>query len=160
MSQYTQIPPHSHQPPVTVWRWAADLDQLATDIDAGRARGSLGPDGRPILPAACRALAASFRVNALVGVLLLDGVPAMEEGWALPPHPVQVAQDNGESRSADCPDAVVVPAVADFDEAVTLFYEALDRAARACGRGARTHEPCAPCASWADRHLAMRLPVR
>lgn len=159
MSRYTQIPPHSHQPPATVWRWAADLDQLATDIEAGRTRGSLDPDGRPVLPAAYRALAASFRVNAFVGVLLLDGVPVMEEGWALPPHPVRVGRDKAESRSGDCLDVVAVPVVTDFDEAVTLFYEALDRVARACSHGARAHEPCAPCAGWADRHLATRLPV-
>ncbi|MEV6421762.1 hypothetical protein [Streptomyces sp. NPDC051662] len=158
MSHYTQIPPHGHQPPVTVWRWAADLDQLATDIEAGRARGSLDPNGRPILPANYRALAASFRVNALIGVLLLDGVPVVEEGWALPPHPVRVAQGSAQFSSGHCPDAVAVPAVA--DEAVSSFYEALDHVARDCRRGAGLLEPCAPCTRWADRHLAMHLPVR
>ncbi|MFG3429596.1 hypothetical protein [Streptomyces californicus] len=161
MSRYSQLPPHSHQAPATVWRWAADLDRTARDIQSGRARGARGPDGRPVLPSACRDLAAALRVNALIGALLLDGVPAMEEGWALAPHPVRVAQGDTPSRAGGCPGpVVVVPALADFDAAVTRLYEELDRAARSCGRGARAHELCAPCTGWAEQHLAMRLPVR
>lgn len=160
MSRYSQLPPDRLQAPATVWQWAADLDKTAQYIQCGRIPGACGPDGRPFLPSTYRDLAATLRVNALTGALLLDGVPVMEEGWALAPHPVRVAQREAPSHAGDCPHPVTIPPLADFDTAVMRLYEELDRAARSCRRGSQAPELCAPCTDWAERHLARWLPVR
>jgi hypothetical protein len=168
LSRYTQIPSDGQPAPATVWQWAAELDQLADDIEAGRARAAVNDGGRPFGPAEHRSLASSFRINALISVLTIDGVPSMQEGWALPPHPVRVAQVHKDFGLGNCPAAATFPPLAALEEAVEAFYEALDRTVRGCRRGsensssqlARTHEPCLECARWADQYLAVRATAR
>ncbi|GLF98205.1 hypothetical protein [Streptomyces yaizuensis] len=154
MSLYAQIPPHTGRSPAAVWQWAADFDQLAAGADDG--------GGQRDLPE-YRTLAAVLRVSALVDVLVLDGVPVMEEGWVLTPHPLRLVQDGADARAGRCPGAVLFPPDCGFAEAVEAFYRALGRAVRGCrpgpGASPSAQGPCAPCARWADHYLAVRVAV-
>ncbi|MER0476952.1 hypothetical protein ABR737_01035 [Streptomyces sp. Edi2] len=167
MSRYTQIPQPHVPAPSTAWQWAADFDQTADDIEAGQTQPALDYSGRPFRPADHRSLAAALRVNALIGVLTIDGVPAMGEGWALSPHPVRVTQQGNSFGFGDCPAAVEFPLLSSLDEAVPAFYRALARTVRGCrfgeknpfGSPAWTHTPCQPCSQWADQYLAELIPA-
>jgi hypothetical protein len=166
LSRYRQIPADGQTAPATAWQWAAELDQRAGDIEAGRAPAATY-DGRPFGPAEHRSLASSVRINALIGVLAIDGVPSMEEGWALPPHPERLAQADKDVGHGDGPAAVTFLPLPALDDAVGVFYEALDRIVRGCRRGPEnppgqpepTHEPCLDCTRWADQYLAVRAPA-
>ncbi|MFI1765212.1 hypothetical protein ACH41H_24575 [Streptomyces sp. NPDC020800] len=168
MSRYAQLPPDFPQPPTVLWPLAAELDQLAREVEGGQGTAPSAPQGRQILADAHRELARQVRVCAIAGVLAIDGVPSMPEGWVLAPHPLKIRQHGVDDGAEACTAAVHFPADRDLDASVEEFYRVLDAVVRSCPRGSSflpgqaglTGTPCVPCARWAYRHLAATSVVR
>ncbi|MFE6272263.1 hypothetical protein ACFVQ9_26120 [Streptomyces goshikiensis] len=168
MSRYAQLPPDFPQSPTALWPLAAELDQLARETEGGQHPAPSAPKGRQILADEHRDLARQVRVCAIAGVLAIDGVPSMMEGWVLAPHPLKIRQHGVDDGAEACTAAVYFPADRDLDASVEEFYRALDAVVRSCPRGSSSlpaptglaSTSCIPCARWAYRHLASASAVR
>ncbi|MFK0047901.1 hypothetical protein ACIQU4_28205 [Streptomyces sp. NPDC090741] len=162
MYRYAQLPPDFLQTPVALWPVAAELDQLAREAEGGQGQALSTPEGRKLLAGQHRELARQVRVCAIAGVLAIDEVPSMSEGWVLAPHPLKIRQHGVDDGVEACVAAVHFPADRDLDASVEEFYRALDAVVRSCPRGSSPRprpagfagSSCVPCTRWADRHLA------
>lgn len=156
MSSYGNRPDPHHEAPLTLWAWAAELDRLGTN--AGNA-----PGRHRFVPDHYFATARQFRNGALTGALMLDGVPAMWEGFILAPHILHLSESDGNLQLAasDEPEGSTVPLSDTLEEAMASLYPALADALTGCtfgearrfGPALRSGRSCARCRAWGVAHL-------
>lgn len=156
MSPYGNRPDPHHEPPLTLWAWAAEMDRLGGNAESPAGR-------RHFAPSHYFATARQFRNGALTGALKLDGVPAMWEGFVLAPHILHLSESDGALQLSASDELVGrrIPLGETLDETMAALYPALARAIADCTFGAarrsgpalRTDHPCAPCRAWGSTHL-------
>ncbi|HBF80491.1 MAG TPA: hypothetical protein DD420_11365 [Streptomyces sp.] len=156
MSPYGNRPDPHHEPPLTLWAWAAEFDRLGSNAEHLPDRNHFAPDHY-------FATARQFRNSALTGALKLDGVPAMWEGIVLAPHCLHLSEREGTLRltASNELEGRRVPLGETLEGAMAVLYPALERAVADCTFGAarrsgpalRTGHPCARCRAWGSEHL-------
>lgn len=156
MSPYGNRPDPHHEAPLTLWAWAAELDRLGKNAE------NL-PGRRQFTPERYFATAREFRNSALTGALMLDGVPAMWQGFVLAPHILRLSESDGvlQVAASDERDGTTVALGATLEETMAVLYPVLERAISDCTFGAprisgpslRTGEPCQKCQAWGTQHL-------
>ncbi|MFM9452365.1 hypothetical protein [Streptomyces europaeiscabiei] len=153
MSLWTAAPDASHQAPTTLWAWADEFDRLAGN--AVNAPPSLPPaPWRNASAAGCRQHSALYRTDAIVGALMLDGLPVTwgSPGQITAPHPLTVRADE-QSVSVLRDDSLLTatPLASGLDETVAGLYDGIASLLTVAGE-----EPnlCKACARWvAERNL-------
>lgn len=156
MSPYGNRPDPHHEPPLTLWAWAAELDRLGGNAERPARR-------HHFTPSHYFATARQFRNGALTGALKLDGVPAMWEGFVLAPHILHLSESDGalQLTASDELEGRRIPLGETLEETLGALYPELARALAHCTFGAarrsgpalRTDHPCAPCRTWGAKYL-------
>jgi hypothetical protein len=154
MSLWIAVPDARHQAPTTLWAWADEFDRLAEN--AVSAPRSLRPaPWRNASAAGCRQYSALYRTDALVGALMLDGLPVKwgNSGQIAAPHPLTLRVDEQSVRVRRDDSLLMTTALAPgLDETVAGLYDGITSLLTVAGE-----EPnlCKACARWVAERILL-----
>ncbi|WP_331752923.1 hypothetical protein OG440_38815 (plasmid) [Streptomyces sp. NBC_00637] len=155
MNLWTAAPDARRQAPTTLWAWADEFDRLAGNAVSVPAHRHPAP-WRSASAAGCRQYSALYRTDALVGALMLDGLPVTwsSSGQIAAPHPLTLRVDEQSVRVLqDDGSLLMATALASgLDETVAGLYDGVASLLTVAGE-----EPnlCKACARWVAERILL-----